>query len=316
MDDCNREIFKDGSRSLKEFKKMKPMVAIAPCNTVRKGRLLLAGECYRRHCRVATESGKRYIRTLPKVLWQNEQNGECFADFNEENLYASRSGRARFYGVKRIRRDGAQAKRNYNAAHDIIAALFSTGDGKGIPEAIQHLLDLIKNYPAKGGLYHVHASLIPLSKMQPAYIRMYEQLTCKMGEEAQEKIYLKLPYIDEWRRKLDGNRLLEGIYNFREATYEEPKPEQPQHQLTFQEKLEQEKKRKREESSKMVKYLRHRTAHRMEGVKKEIALGQGDYEAEDIELATVVRYPLSLVLLQEELFDANQLQRLKMDELF
>ncbi|RLM61356.1 hypothetical protein C2845_PM14G21100 [Panicum miliaceum] len=99
MDDCSREVFKDGSKPLKEFMKMKTMVAAAPCNT-------------------------------------NEKNDECFGDFNEENLYASRSGRAKFYGVKRIRRDGLQAKRNYNAAHDIIAALFSTGNGKGIPKDI------------------------------------------------------------------------------------------------------------------------------------------------------------------------------------
>jgi hypothetical protein len=66
----------------------------------------------------------------------------------------------------------------------------------------------------------------------------------------------------------------------------------------------------------MVKYLRHRTAHRMEGVKKEIELGMGAYEAEDTELVTILRYPLSFVWLQEELFDANELQGLKMDELF
>ncbi|RLN05411.1 hypothetical protein C2845_PM13G25570 [Panicum miliaceum] len=75
MDDCSQEVFKDGSKPLKEFKKMKPMVATAPCNT-------------------------------------NEKNDECFSDFNEENLYASRSGRAKFYGVKRIRHDVVQAKRN------------------------------------------------------------------------------------------------------------------------------------------------------------------------------------------------------------
>jgi hypothetical protein len=46
MDDCSWEVFKDGSKPLKEFKKMKPMVATAPCNTVREGRLLLAGERY------------------------------------------------------------------------------------------------------------------------------------------------------------------------------------------------------------------------------------------------------------------------------
>jgi hypothetical protein len=54
----------------------------------------------------------------------------------------------------------------------------------------------------------------------------------------------------------------------------------------------------------------------MEGVKKEIELGMGAYEAEDTELVTILRYPLSFVWLQEELFDANELQGLKMDELF
>ncbi|RLN04927.1 hypothetical protein C2845_PM13G25580 [Panicum miliaceum] len=152
--------------------------------------------------------------------------------------------------------------------------------------------------------------------MQAAYFKMYKQLTYKMDEEAQANIRLKLPYIGEWRQRLVGNRLLEGIYYFKQKTYELSEPEQQPHQLTFQEQVEQDKKRKREDSSKMVKYMRNRTAHRMEGVKKEIQLGQGPYEAEDTELATILRYPLSFVRLQEEFFDANGLQGLNMDELF
>ncbi|RLM62292.1 hypothetical protein C2845_PM14G21090 [Panicum miliaceum] len=81
--------------------------------------------------------------------------------------------------------------------------------------------------------------------MQAAYFKMYEQLTYKMDEEAQANIRLKLPYIEEWRKRFNGNRLLEGIYYFKPKTYEVSEPEQQPHQLTFQEQVEQDKKRKK-----------------------------------------------------------------------
>ncbi|CAO2170006.1 unnamed protein product [Urochloa humidicola] len=246
--DSSREIFKDGSKPIKEFLKMRRMVATPPCNSVREGRLLLAGQEFSPPNRVATEHDKKYTRSLLKELWKNDQNDECFSDFNEENMYASQSGRAKFNGVKRMKRTGVQAKRNFNSAHDIIHALFSNSKGEGIPEDIQHLLNLIKNYPAKAALYHIHASLLSLSKRQPGYFKMFEQLTYKMDKHEKERIYLKLPYIEEWRQRLVGNRLLERIYNFRPKTYEVSEPLQQVHQLTFQEQLEQGRKRKREES--------------------------------------------------------------------
>lgn len=323
LEDSSREIFKDGSKPLKEYLRMRSMAATPPCTTIRTGRLQLPGEDYvNKKWRFATEFGRKYTRSLLKALWHNEQNGESFSDFGMDNMLASRSGRAKFYGVKRMKRTGVQAKRNYNSALEIITALFSGSKGEAIPKDIGHLLSLIKDFPAKQELYHIHASLIPLSNRQAAYFKMYEVFTYKMTATEQDSILLELPYAEEWKQMLVGNRLLERIYKFNEKKYDATQPLQDAtqplqdaHGLTFEQQLEQRNKRKRNESRNMVAYMRHRTAHRMDDFQKEAKLGK-PYEAEDTELVALVRYPLTLPHFQEKLYDAGKLDSMLMDELF
>lgn len=56
----------------------------------------------------------------------------------------------------------------------------------------------------------------------------------------------------------------------------------------------------------------------MDDLQKEQHFGYegADYEAEDSELVALAHFPMSHPRLQEELFDAGQLQGLKFEELF
>ncbi|TVU04561.1 hypothetical protein EJB05_47676, partial [Eragrostis curvula] len=297
LDDTNNETLRDDSKPLPEYLRMRKMAATPPCDSIREGRLLLPGQwLVSAPQRVSTEYGKTFTRSMLKALWENEQNDECFSDYDQSHMWASRSGRARFKGLRRMQRTGHQAKSNYDSAHNILTALYTRGD-EAIPEDINHLLELIKNYPLKKDLYHIHASLVPLSKRQPSYIKMFEQLMYKMSPESRDQIPLNLPYSELWKEILKGNRLLERIYDFKPSIYAVPDSPEQQNQPTFEEQLERSRKRKREESSKMTKYHRHRTAHRMDDVVKEVELGQGGYQAEDSELVALV-----ILNLEEPLF--------------
>ncbi|KAK3122404.1 hypothetical protein QOZ80_8BG0669110 [Eleusine coracana subsp. coracana] len=147
---------------------------------------------------------------------------------------------------------------------------------------------------------------------------MFEQLMYKMDESSRGQILLKLPYGAEWKKMIKGNRLLQRIHDFKPKIYQVPDSPEHQGQRTFQDLLESKNKRKRDESSNMSTYLRHRTAHRMDDLEKEKQTGSlySDYLAQDSELVALARLPLAHPRLQEELYVAGELQELKFDELF
>ncbi|TVU04560.1 hypothetical protein EJB05_47675 [Eragrostis curvula] len=244
--DSSREIFIDDSKPIGEFLKMRAMVATTPCSSVRAGRLVLPGEQYVYRERVSTEYGKKFTRSLLKDLWINEQNDESFSDFDVKNMFASPSGRAKFQNVTQMKRTGVQAKKNYDAALAILTNIYKTGGNGKIPKDIDRLLKLIEKYPLKADLYHIHASLVPLSKRQPSYLKMYEQLKYgNMDDHTREQILLGLPYSDGWRLMIGGNRLLKRIYDFKPKIYEVPDSPQQPNPATFDEQLARAKKRER-----------------------------------------------------------------------
>lgn len=107
---------------------------------------------------VPTEISKKICRSMLKAIWKNWKNGLCFADFDEDNIMVSPTGKARFRNVAILRglppeQLAEQIRCNYRCAHYVIGhKVYSCNP----PPEIRHLLYLIvRDYEAYE-LFHIH----------------------------------------------------------------------------------------------------------------------------------------------------------------
>lgn len=310
----------DGSISLGRFKKRKSMLARVPCQSFSEGYLEIPGEVNPgTKYRVPTNSGKTFCRTILKPHWRLRTHGLCFSTFSEENIYVTPDGVVKFKGLKIEKFSWEQLAKNIDSAHDIIEKLFSE-DGEEPPRDIKLLLGLMKNKKEKQAFFHFHASLVPWPNYGPFYMKMYDCLTHKMEEGARDQILLKLPYLDNWSIDATTNQISEnwttGIqtnellqtYYARNVKYNRPAPQPlPGHVILTAEQI---RVHKLLVARDMTACLRHRVGHRMDHFK-----GLMKYQAEGSDLAAHVRFPELNCVLQEELYDAEELGDLQLDEL-
>lgn len=311
----------DGSISLDRFKKRKSLLARVPCQSFKEGYLEIPGEVNPgANYRVPTDSGKTFCRTIMKPHWRLRTHDLCFSTFSKKNIYVTPDGVVKFKGLKIVKFSWVQLAENIDSAHDIIKELFSE-DGKEPPRDIQLLLGMMKNKKQKQAFFHFHASLVPWANYGAFYVKMYDCLTQKMEEGARDQILLKLPYLDNWSRDpntnqicqnwtgdMQTNELLNMYYIRHEGRYNRPAPQPlPGHNLLTDEQI---KAHKLLVAQDMTGCLRHRVGHRMEHFK-----GLMKYQAEGSDLAAHVRFPELNCVLQEELYDAEEMADLELEEL-
>lgn len=232
---------------------------------------------------VATEDGKVFCSSLLDALWEVEQLGECFEDFNASNIYV-RGRKAVLRNVKRQKLQPGQLMLNYKSAKKIIEDAFLLFGP--IPQDIQHLLNMMENEHDKRSLFRIHASLWSLSSRGGKYMRMHERLKVlkSFQRDAIMRAMGQLNYIATWRTDVQSNPLLNEIFTHPSATYSTP--QFPLDPLTL-EVL---------EGTLFSDYLRNRVAHRMDKYGK-----FQPFSAQGTELIAQVRWPNALPVLQYEL---------------
>ncbi|CAL5075755.1 unnamed protein product [Urochloa decumbens] len=303
MDPLSHQSLKDGSIPLAQYLTKTDCLSAVPqlqgSAAALETLLDLPGELAACTERVATEDGKVFCTSLLEALWEAEQIGECFEDFDATNIYI-RGRKVVLYMVKRIDLQPAQLIRNYKSAKKIIEDAF-LHDGP-IPEDIQHLLDMIESEHDKRSLFRIHASLWTLSNRGGMYMRMHEQLKRLpvAVKQAILRVMGQLKYIATWRSDVQTNALLNAIYTHKAGIYAVPAiVVQP---LAVQLK----------EGTLFTDYLRNRVAHRMD----KYGLYRLPFSAQGTELVALIRWPLALPTLQYELHKVRLLNDLNIGELY
>uniref|UniRef100_A0A0E0EBW6 Chaperone DnaJ C-terminal domain-containing protein n=1 Tax=Oryza meridionalis TaxID=40149 RepID=A0A0E0EBW6_9ORYZ len=161
------------------------------------------------------------------------------------------------------------------------------------------LMSLMLHNPHEHGyLICNYAPLIPIENRILFYFRAYEHMRFVLAytnDAAYRDILKKLPYQNRWFQITEGNYLLEASLKHKNYGVDD-NPEKAHDPETF------------------FKYYRHSNCHRLDRcfMIEEV----GGYSAEQFELIFIVKYPLFLPLLQQELQRYNQLRCLKPHTLF
>uniref|UniRef100_A0A0E0Q8W4 Chaperone DnaJ C-terminal domain-containing protein n=2 Tax=Oryza rufipogon TaxID=4529 RepID=A0A0E0Q8W4_ORYRU len=168
-----------------------------------------------------------------------------------------------------------------------------------IPEDWRSLMSLMLHNPHEHGyLICNYAPLIPIENTILFYFKAYEHMRFVLAytnDAAYRDILKKLPYQNRWFQITEGNYLLEASLKHKNYGVDD-NPEKAHDPETF------------------FKYYRHSNCHRLDRcfMIEEV----GGYSAEQFELIFIVKYPLFLPLLQQELQRYNQLRCLKPHTLF
>uniref|UniRef100_I1QB25 Chaperone DnaJ C-terminal domain-containing protein n=1 Tax=Oryza glaberrima TaxID=4538 RepID=I1QB25_ORYGL len=168
-----------------------------------------------------------------------------------------------------------------------------------IPEDWRSLMSLMLHNPHEHGyLICNYAPLIPIENRILFYFRAYEHMRFVLAytnDAAYRDILKMLPYQNRWFQITEGNYLLEASLKHKNYGVDD-NPEKAHDPETF------------------FKYYRHSNCHRLDRcfMIEEV----GGYSAEQFELIFIVKYPLFLPLLQQELQRYNQLRCLKPHTLF
>ncbi|KAF2923034.1 hypothetical protein DAI22_07g159800 [Oryza sativa Japonica Group] len=168
-----------------------------------------------------------------------------------------------------------------------------------IPEDWRSLMSLMLHNPHEHGyLICNYAPLIPIENRILFYFKAYEHMRFVLAytnDAAYRDILKKLPYQNRWFQITEGNYLLEASLKHKNYGVDD-NPEKAHDPETF------------------FKYYRHSNCHRLDRcfMIEEV----GGYSAEQFELIFIVKYPLFLPLLQQELQRYNQLRCLKPHTLF
>ncbi|XP_037438942.1 uncharacterized protein LOC119306974 isoform X1 [Triticum dicoccoides] len=334
------EQYKQINQILLEYNKdsMEHGVPVLPGEIVLPGETVLPTDY-----QIASELGKRIIRIILKSLRANELSSQCFTQFAESYILIVGSfGMVKLKNVSILRNLPADVllerqRSNYMSAHNIILGLFSGNP----PQGIRHLLDLIDVDFTPRELFHVHGSLVPVERYWSRLQNMYEYIQSHPPKAYITAILDSLPYVDTWKDRIKTNELLLIPFNYNPKSYQVPSDDPKQACLSKGQKAALEGIGVTPEphqtpaqikwigALQLLKYLRNRTAHRMDAWEKWIepklaAKAQGSevdtanlaYNAQGSDLVTYIRFPLIVPHMQVELYKRNEHHKIRMNELF
>uniref|UniRef100_A0A0E0EBW5 Chaperone DnaJ C-terminal domain-containing protein n=1 Tax=Oryza meridionalis TaxID=40149 RepID=A0A0E0EBW5_9ORYZ len=251
-------------------------------------RCSLLGEYKKLNVWIVKERIKCCVRSMAVELFNQHEEGYCLSRFGESNIWVAPTGHIRFRLVTRTKRTDELVCQNYLDLRNVIR-----------PTDWRSLMSLMLHNPHEHGyLICNYAPLIPIENRILFYFRAYEHMRFVLAytnDAAYRDILKKLPYQNRWFQITEGNYLLEASLKHKNYGVDD-NPEKAHDPETF------------------FKYYRHSNCHRLDRcfMIEEV----GGYSAEQFELIFIVKYPLFLPLLQQELQRYNQLRCLKPHTLF
>ncbi|XP_047079090.1 uncharacterized protein LOC124689637 [Lolium rigidum] len=237
---------------------------------------------------------KIIVKTMARDLDTHHQEGHCISTFDHRNIRINAAGHAQIIGVTHTAKTKENIKKNYLDLHDVVFKTIFRNFSyqQQVPSEWRMLLLLMKrNCIGNEYLICNNVALMPLAIRMLFFYLCYEHVTFSMWKtkkQKQKRILQKLPYLKNWPDLLKGNYLLEESF------------EHKYHDITTPEGF--------------FTFYRDTNKHRMD--RCHLLELVGAYTAIFFEKNLLVRYPLYLFVLQEELHREKELEELEPHVLF
>ncbi|KAL6623315.1 hypothetical protein ACP70R_033194 [Stipagrostis hirtigluma subsp. patula] len=228
---------------------------------------------------LTSETGKRVLLSLIKLVEQVLASGNCLARFDPSNVFLTHSGQVLLKHVRIVEPVYEARRHNIEDTLRVAKKLF---EGCRVPPDIAHLLSLMEAQ-VKTNLYSIHGSLVPHFNRGWGFIQCYEQIKFKITVAEKNQILLKLPYINTWRSVIQCNLVLQETYDFVLGSYD-PRP-------GSKSEIDQQL----ESAELFLEFLRNGHSHRMQRKLINVAC--------QFDLIVLVLFPLLLPRLQEAILE-------------
>jgi hypothetical protein len=257
----------------------------------------LAGE-YRPHNLqdgfLVEERIKIVVKTMARDMDSHHKQGHCISSFDHNNIAINAAGHAQITGVSPIEKTKENVEKNYLDLHDVIVKTVFRNFSyqQQVPSDWRFLLLLMKRH-CIGNEYLIcnNVAMMPLPIRMLFFYLSYEHVNFSLRKTdmaKKKRILGKLPYLKNWPDLLKGNYLLEESFCHKSRDVISPQG--------------------------FFDYYRDTNKHRMD--RCHLLAAVGAYTGNDFEKNLLVRYPLYLSILQEQLHKEKELEGLEPDVLF
>uniref|UniRef100_A0ACD5YV38 Uncharacterized protein n=1 Tax=Avena sativa TaxID=4498 RepID=A0ACD5YV38_AVESA len=281
---------------------------------------------------VASEAGKKIIRTMFEAVWCIAKTGRCFQTIERKHVFVGADGNVRLLGVRildpnNILQLGPQLRQNLIAVAGIGRDLFNER-GLGIPAEFTHLFDMVDNDAGTMNfeLYHVHTSGVPIGIGWLVYQKLFDHVMVQISRAKRLAIYRSLrPYMQNWRVIAESNDLSKSTFVFRQGSYDLNDARVAAimgidlNQFLSKPLVDQQDMWLLAEAHMFMMYLRNRSAHRLGGMDVDSYYkknGGKDYTPEGSDYLFQIRWADVMCHIQKELSDLGELADLKISHFF